>query len=158
VKLIELEIQNVRGIKDLKLAPGGKNIVVWGANGSGKSAVVDAIDFLLTGRITRLTGPGTGNITLGMHGAHIDCQDPSSAYVRAVVKVKGSSELIELQRFMDKPAKLVCQPPGKAQLFKPIEDIARRSQHILTRREILRFITSEGSKRAKDIQDLMNLN
>jgi predicted ATP-binding protein involved in virulence len=87
VKLIELEIQNVRGIKDLKLAPGGKNIVVWGANGSGKSAVVDAIDFLLTGRITRLTGPGTGNITLGMHGAHIDCQDPSSAYVRAVVKV-----------------------------------------------------------------------
>lgn len=114
MKLIELEIHKVRGIKELKLTPGGKNFVVWGANGSGKSAVVDAIDFLLTGRITRLTGPGTGNISLGMHGAHIDCQDPSSAFVRAIVRVEGSSELIELQRFMDKPAKLVCQPPGKA--------------------------------------------
>jgi energy-coupling factor transporter ATP-binding protein EcfA2 len=158
MKLIELDIQNVRGIKELKLNPGGKNLVVWGANGSGKSAVVDAIDFLLTGRITRLTGPGTGNITLGMHGTHIDCDDPSTAFVRAKVNIKGSNTPIELQRFMDRPNDLICQPPSKSQLLKPIEEIARRNQHILTRREILKFITAEGGKRAKEIQDLMDLN
>ena len=52
MKLIELEIKNVRGIKYITLRPNGSNFVVWGSNGSGKSAVVDAIDFLLTGRIT----------------------------------------------------------------------------------------------------------
>ncbi len=45
MRLLELEIHNVRGICDLTLKPSGKNLVVWGQNGSGKSAVVDSIDF-----------------------------------------------------------------------------------------------------------------
>ena len=54
MKLIELEIQNIRGIKQLKLKQNGNNFLIYGPNGSGKSAVVDAIDFLLTGQISRL--------------------------------------------------------------------------------------------------------
>lgn len=88
MKLLELEIDNVRGIGHLLLKPDGKNFVVWGPNGSGKSAVVDAIDFLLTGRITRLIGKGTGGITLAEHGPHID-HEPEEAIVRAVVRVRG---------------------------------------------------------------------
>ena len=42
MRVLELEIHNVRGIPDLLLKPCGKNFVVWGPNGSGKSAVVDA--------------------------------------------------------------------------------------------------------------------
>jgi recombinational DNA repair ATPase RecF len=41
MKLLELEIHNIRGIRHLLLKPDGKNLVVWGPNGSGKSAVVD---------------------------------------------------------------------------------------------------------------------
>jgi recombinational DNA repair ATPase RecF len=55
MRILELEIKNVRGISDLLLKPEGRNILILGPNGSGKSSVVDAIDFLLTGRITRLT-------------------------------------------------------------------------------------------------------
>ncbi len=72
MRVLELEIHNVRGIPYLSLKPSGKNFVVWGPNGSGKSAVVDALDFLLTGEISRLTGKGTGGITLRRHGPHID--------------------------------------------------------------------------------------
>ncbi len=60
MRLIELEIQNMRGIRSLKLHPGGRNMIVLGPNGSGKSAVVEAVHFLLTGKISRLTGEGTG--------------------------------------------------------------------------------------------------
>ena len=72
MRLLELDVHNIRGICDLTLKPGGKNFVAWGPNGSGKSALVDAIDFLLTGRIARLIGKGTGGITLSEHGPHID--------------------------------------------------------------------------------------
>ena len=82
MRLIELEIQRVRGIHDLHLDTRGGNLVVWGPNGSGKSAVVDAIDFLLTGQISRLTGKGTGDIKLDRHGPHID-HKPDEAVVRA---------------------------------------------------------------------------
>jgi recombinational DNA repair ATPase RecF len=77
MKLLELEIRNIRGIRHLLLKPGGKNLVVWGPNGSGKSAVVDAIDFLLTGRVSRLVGEGTAGITLDEHGPHVDCKPDS---------------------------------------------------------------------------------
>ena len=52
MNIIELEITNIRGIPHLSLEPNSKNIVIWGQNGSGKSAIVDAIDFLLTGKIS----------------------------------------------------------------------------------------------------------
>ena len=54
MKLMELEIVNFRGIKNLQIKPQGKNFLIWGPNGSGKSAVVDSIDFLLTGDISRM--------------------------------------------------------------------------------------------------------
>ena len=156
MKLIELEIKNIRGIKELTLRPNGSNFVVWGTNGSGKSAVVDAIDFLLTGRITRLTGEGTGNITLQEHGAHVDCKDSSDSYVKMIVSAKGVDKPIELHRSMNEPGKLSF-PSEMADVISPILEITPRGQHVLTRREILKFITAEGGKRAKDIQFLMNL-
>lgn len=131
--------------------------MISGINGSGKSAVVDAIDFLLTGQIMRLMGEGTKNITLKQHGAHIDCSDLSTAYVRAVIKTKNSPKPIQLYRCMDKPTELIINPQDKAHLILPILEIAKRGQHVLTRREILKFITAEGNKRAKDVQTLMNL-
>jgi recombinational DNA repair ATPase RecF len=156
MKIIELEIKNVRGVKDIILRPDERNFVVWGTNGSGKSGIVDAIDFLLTGRITRLTGAGTGDMSLKRHGAHIDCDDLSKSYVKATVKIKGVNGPVEIFRCLEKPNEVILLP-DVMKFFSPIEDIARRGQHVLTRREILRFITSEGGKRAEDIQSLMDL-
>ena len=92
MKIIDFEIKNIRGLKELKLNSYGRNIVVWGTNGSGKSAVVDSLDFLLTGKMTRLIGSGTGGITLKRHGAHIDCTDLSQAFVKATVRIDGYKE------------------------------------------------------------------
>ena len=99
MKLIELEIHKVRGIKDIKLKQQEKNFVIYGPNGSGKSAVVDAIDFLLTGQISRLTGEGTGNITLKEHGPHIEHQ-ADEAIVRGKIRLHGLEEPIEIMRLV----------------------------------------------------------
>ena len=39
MRLLELEIHNVRGITHLRLSPQGENLVIYGPKGSGKSAV-----------------------------------------------------------------------------------------------------------------------
>lgn len=155
MKLLELEIHDIRGIRDLTLNPNGKNFVVWGANGSGKSAVVDALDFLLTGRIARLTGKGTGSITLDKHGPHIDSA-PEAATVRAVVQLADIDGPVEITRCLARPNELNCDDATRLYLEK-ISILARRGQHALTRREILKYITAEGSTRAQEIQALLNI-
>jgi len=156
MKIIELEIYNMRGIRDILLTPKEQNLVVWGPNGSGKSGVVDAVDFLLTGKITRLTGEGSKGVSLNKHGPHIDCK-PEEAIVRAKIKLPNLSEPIEIKRCMGNPSRLECD---KAVLhhLEPIMALAKQGQHVLTRREILRYITSEGGSRAQEIQSLLNIS
>lgn len=155
MQLLEIEIQNVRGIRDLSLEPQGRNLVIWGPNGSGKSAVVDAIDFLLTGRISRLTGKGTGGITLGRHGPHID-HDPQEAVVRAVLSLPAVDEPVTVARCMQHPNELECDARLRP-LVEPVMRVAKRGQHALTRREILKYITAEPSTRAQEIQTLLDV-
>jgi len=156
MRLMELEIHNIRGICDLPLKPNGKNLVIWGSNGSGKSAVVDTIDFLLTGRISRLTGKGTGDIKLEKHGTHID-HTPEQATVRAVVSIPSYPDPIEITRCMLNPGNLEYSDPKAKLYLDPILSIAARGQHVLTRREILKYITAEPSNRAQEIQTILDI-
>ncbi len=156
MKLLELEINNIRGIPYLHIKPNGKSFVIWGPNGSGKSAVIDSIDFLLTGKISRLIGRGTGNISLSKHGPHVDYK-PADTMVRGIVKINSYEKPIELKRTMSNPNELICGK-NKIQYIKPIIDIASLGQNVLTRREILKFITAESSTRAQEIQELLNIS
>ena len=155
MKIIELEIDNIRGIRHLKLEQNEKNFVIYGPNGSGKSAVVDSIDFLLTGSISRLTGEGTGDITLRKHGHHINSQ-PGEAKVRAIIKLQGNDDSIELSRCMEEPKKLIFEESIRDSI-EPILNLAKQKQYILTRRDILRYITANPSTRAQQIQELLNI-
>ena len=117
MRLIELEIENVRGITHLKLKPDGKNFVIW--------------------------------------GPHID-HEPKDAVVRAILKLSGITDSIEIKRCMSKNRVLECEDSMKP-ILEPVLSLASRGQHILTRREILKYITSDGSTRAREIQDLLNI-
>ena len=155
MRILELTIQNVRGLPDLPLQLNGKNVVIWGPNGAGKSCVIDAIDFLFTGRISRLIGEGTSGITLPRHGPHID-HGLESALVTATVQLEGMSQPIELSRCMAEPDELVCPDEAKAALAKTT-DLMRRGGVVLTRRDILRYVAAEAGTRAKEIKELLNL-
>ena len=155
MRILELTIQNVRGLPDLQLKLNSKNVVIWGPNGAGKSCVVDAIDFLFTGRISRLMGEGTSGITLPRHGPHID-HEPESASVMAIVQLEGIAQPIELSRCMAQPDELVCPDEAKASLANT-RDLMRRGGVVLTRRDILRYVAAEAGKRANEIEELLHL-
>src|SRR5664280_75022 len=155
MKLLELEIHNFRGIRSLKIEPEGNNFLIWCPNGSGKSAVVDAIDFLLTGKISRMTGKGTKGITLKKHGPHVD-YSAEDAEIRAIIQIHGVDEPVEIKRIVDDPNTLICDDTIKDTL-KPILELASRGQHVLTRREILNYVNADSSTRGKQIQTLLKI-
>ncbi len=157
MKILSLTIKNIRGIRDLSLNPEGKNLVIWGNNGSGKSAVVDALDFLLTGKMNRLMGKGTAGIFLLKHGSHIDCENHDDAYVTAKI-VLPSKEVFNIKRCLT-DATIITESNGKSlEPLAGILNLADRGQHVLTRREILKFVTAEGKTRSEEIQNLLNIN
>lgn len=71
-RLQALHVRAFRGIPDLTLPFDGGSIVLGGGNGTGKSAVVDALEFLYTGSIVSLAG--TQGLSLREHGPHIQAR------------------------------------------------------------------------------------
>jgi len=67
------------------------------------------------------------------------------------------SHPVTLTRCVSKPALLEYDINARSAI-EPIISLASRGQHVLTRREILRYITSDGSTRAQQIQELLNLS
>lgn len=153
--LLSIEINCMRGIKNLKLNFGGKTAVIYGDNGTGKSGVIDAIDFLIKGDITRLSGVGSKSLTLGKHGKYVT-EDISDAWVKAIVKLPNHTEEIEIKRYLKNPNVLVCDSKYKAD-FEEISRLSELQAHYLSRREILQFINSTDQERAKNIEKLLNL-
>lgn len=154
--ILELEIENIRGIKNsIHLKPNGENVVICGPNGTGKSGVVDAIDFLFTGDISRLTGRGTQGMSMRSHGAHIDAA-PKDAVVKAKIQIDGISDSITLERRMSKPKDLICSE-AENDIVNNTLKIAEKGQHVLSRGEILKYIAAEAGKRAEQIQTILNL-
>lgn len=157
MKILKLEIKNIRGIPDFQIEPKGKSLVIYGPNGSGKSAVIDALDFLLTGKIARLIGEGTEDVSLREYGPHIDkVSDLSKVEVKAEIQVPGVVDKISIHRKMQNPNELVYDAKHEAQLSQILE-LLNRGQYVFTRREVLKLITSKSSTRAQEIQKVLKL-
>ena len=75
IRIEKIQIHELRGIRELKLDLRGQNFAACGPNGTGKSGIVDALEFALTGNISRLSGSGTGGLLVKVHGPHVDSRD-----------------------------------------------------------------------------------
>jgi DNA repair exonuclease SbcCD ATPase subunit len=157
MKILELEIENIRGVRNkISLKPEGDNFVIYGPNGTGKSAIVDAIEFLFTGDISRLSGRGTQGISLKKHGPHIDMK-PENARVKAKIQFPNLPEPVFIERYMNKPKELI-HPQIDDEAFYQTLEIANKGHILLSRSEILKFVAAESGKRAEDVQIILNLN
>ena len=74
IRIEKIRIQEFRGIRDLSLELKGNNFAACGPNGTGKSGIVDAIEFALAGNLSRLAGAGTGGLSVKAHGPHVQRQ------------------------------------------------------------------------------------
>lgn len=155
MKIDKISIENIRGIsKKIELDLKGENLVIYGPNGTGKSAIVDGIEFLFTGSISRLKGTGTRDISINKHGTHIDSK-PEKAHVKAEVIIDGIQEPVILERNIGSK-KLKCSNRTDPLVSKTL-NILEKGQFKLSRIDILRFIMLESRERSKEIQEILNL-
>lgn len=156
MNIYKLEINCLRGIKNLVLEFKGKNAVIYGDNGTGKSGVIDAIDFLLHGSILRISGESMKEVSLSAHGKHVT-EDIKDAWVSAEIRVPEFKETFKITRRLTRPKQLECDEKYKDVMSK-IASIAEMKAHFLSRREILKYINSTDGDRAKAIENLLNLD
>ena len=157
IQVEAIGITQLRGIRELQLTPGRKSFVVSGPNGSGKSGVVDAIQFGLTGEISRLSGTGTGGLTVQKHGPHVDRRDdPASAEVSLTLHFPELGKSAVLTRNL-KTAKTFTLDPDDSGVRAALEEVARHPELTLSRREIIKYILVEAGERSKEIQALLKL-
>ncbi len=157
IKLLDIHIEEFRGIKKLFLELDGENFAVKGANGSGKSGVIDAIEFALTGNITRLSGAGSGGLSLKMHAPHVDIKDtPGKAKVIVNVSLS-TGKKFKIERTVSQANKPIIDPEDR-ETIEAFNYINSHSEFSLSRREILKFVLTEASSRAKEVQSLLKLD
>jgi predicted ATP-binding protein involved in virulence len=158
IQLDDIRIQEVRGIRDLTLTFGSKSFAIVGPNGSGKSGVIDAIDFLLTGNISRLTGPGSGGLTLLRHGPHVHRRDdPGDARVSATIRDPASGETAILKRNI-REANNYSLTPDTPEMRAAVDQAQQHPELTLSRREIIKYIVVEPGKRSQEVQTLLKFD
>lgn len=155
----KIQIEEFRGIRNLTFVFNGKNYAICGPNGTGKSGVVDALDFALTGIVSRLSGEGMGNVSIKEHAPHVDSRNnPEKARVTITFKIPSlGNEIVVLERTVHKASSPKITP-SSPEILAVLAQFEKHPEFILSRREIIRYVISEPGNRSEEIQALLRLN
>jgi hypothetical protein len=157
IKIQSLRVNKFRGIKSYEFVLNQRNFVIAGRNGTGKSGVIDALEFAFTGHISRLTGKGTGSVSVKSHGPHVDsAAEPASSWVEVDFVFPGEDTVHTLKRNVASPRRKTLSPETPA-AKAAVEWMERHPEFALTRREIVRFVLAEGQSRAEGVAELLGL-
>lgn len=157
IKLESVHIEEVRGIRKLDIDLGRSPFAISGPNGSGKSGVIDAIEFGLTGDMGRLSGRGTRGLSVAEHGPHVDkTKLPDAAFVELNVFIPEIGKAATITRKVSAPAAptIVPNDPAVKAIFA---EIGEHPEVTLSRKEVLRFILVEPTKRSEEIQTILKM-
>ncbi len=158
IKLESAHIEEMRGIRKLDIDFQKGTFAISGPNGSGKSGVIDAIEFGLTGQIGRLMGRGTKGLSISEHGPHVDKkQFPDAAFVELRVFLPDTGKSVTISRKVSSPKRPKITPADD-QVKAVLAEIADHPEITLSRREILRFILVEPTRRSEEIQSILKLD
>jgi hypothetical protein len=159
IKVEKIQIREFRGIRNLTLRLKGNNYAVCGPNGTGKSGVVDALEFALTGNISRLSGEGMGNVTVKEHAPHVDSRDfPEKACVVVTLKIPS---LENKEVVLERTVKDFSNPkisPSSPEILSVLNQFNGHPEFVLSRREIIRYVIATPGNRSEEIQALLRLN
>lgn len=158
IRIKTIRVEEFRGIRDLTLDPGGENFGICGPNGTGKSGVVDAIEFCLTGNVTRLSGQGQGELSVKGHAPHVDHRaNPGKAKVTITATVPSLGKEVTITRSVKSPRAAIIEP-ADSKLQTIIEELQSHPEFALSRREIAKYIVTPPAQRSTDVQTLLRLD
>ena len=157
IKVERIEVQEFRGIRELPLDLKSKSFAIAGPNGSGKSGVVDAIEFALTGNISRLSGKGSGDLSLTKHGPHVDTADTEKARVTLDCVSTVSGKKFKLSRTIKFPNSPTITPID-AEITAAILQLKGRPDFVLSRRHLIKYVLTTPAERADQVEALLRLD
>ncbi|UWQ46868.1 AAA family ATPase [Leisingera aquaemixtae] len=158
IRIKMIKIEEFRGIRELSLDLEGDNFGICGPNGTGKSGVVDAIEFCLTGNITRLSGQGAGELNVRGHAPHVDQRDnPDKATVTIAASIPALGKDVTIKRSVKSP-RTVSITPNDSAIEAVVEELRMHPEFALSRREIAKYIVTPPARRSDDVQNLLRLD
>lgn len=143
-----IKFEHFRGLPDNEFVLKGKSLVLLGANGRGKSALVDGVEFLFAGQVGRFTGSGTGGIVHDEAVRHARNNGAPSVSINLSPSNKTAKR--SLGADLDIPA----TPQGVQDYFKghpPVDSF------VLRRSRILDFINDKDADRYKKFITLLGI-
>jgi DNA repair exonuclease SbcCD ATPase subunit len=159
IKVDRVKIVDFRGIRNLTIDLNGANFAVCGPNGTGKSGVVDALEFGLSGTISRLTGKGQGSVSVKEHGPHVNNRNqPEKAVVTidvTIPRLRGKKATIT--RNVKSP-RAPTITPADADVLAVFAQVQEHPEFCLSRREIIKYVLAEPGVRASEVQALLQLD
>ena len=142
-KIKAINIRAFRGIPDLDLELDGKSLLLQGENETGKSSIVEAIEFFFNGRVSHLEG--IRGLSLQRHGPHVNFNPDD-----VIVEITFDPGSISLNRtFASAPS-----PPAQ---FEDYFQITQKGTFILRRSQILAFIMSQPADRFRTIGSIIGI-
>lgn len=158
IRIKTIKIEEFRGIRQLFLDLEGANFGICGPNGTGKSGVVDAIEFCLTGNITRLSGQGAGELNVKGHAPHVDQRaNPDKAQVTITALIPALGKDVTITRNVKSPRAVMITPLDPA-ITAVVEELRMHPECALSRREIAKYIVTAPARRSEDVQNLLRLD
>lgn len=158
IKVTRLTIEEFRGIRALTLDLDEKNYAICGPNGTGKSGIVDALEFALTGSISRLSGKGRGMVSVREHGPHVNSRGtPEKAVVTLEVTIPSLNKTATISRNVKNPRSPVITP-NDPDVRAALAHVEQHPEFVLSRREIIKYVLAEPGERSKELQALLQLD
>ena len=136
-KLRTLEIKSFRGIKNYKINFDSKSLVLVGENGSGKSSIVNAFEYLFTGKVDSLSGKQAIR--------HND----------SLVHLGDKKEDLFVEAKIGKNVITRTLKDGVSSKNDDILEDFKHGSFLLNRQKLLRFIESTPTKRYESITSLI---
>lgn len=159
IRIEKIHVHEFRGVRDLTLDLKGQNFAACGPNGTGKSGIVDAIEFALTGSISRLSGSGTGGLSVKAHGPHVDSRNkPDQSFVTLDVIIPSLGDKKASIHRTVKAAGTPTITPSDADVKAAFDNVNLHPEFVLSRRELIRYVLSEPGQRSKEVQALLRLD
>ncbi len=158
IRIKAIKIEEFRGIRELSLDLEEHNFGLCGPNGTGKSGVVDAVEFCLTGNITRLSGHGAGELKVKDHAPHVDQRaNPDKAKVTIMASIPALGKDVTIKRSV-KSLRAVSITPADPAIKTAVEELRMHPEFALSRREIAKYIVTPPARRSDDVQNLLRLD
>lgn len=141
IKLETVEIKSFRGIKNFNINFDNKSLVLVGENGSGKSSIVNAFEYLFTGKVDTLSGKQAIN------------------HNKSIVHIGDKKEdlLIEAKINNSKITRDINNLTYSKQLDELIDDF-KNASFLLNRKKLLNFIETTPAKRYESITSLIGFD